>query len=154
MRDDSNTPIYRNSAYAVIRERQQRFGSIAVPKRYVCEICSPAPERGRRTATIPVERMARIASTGVVAGVVDCVCQACALANAKELVDFVRIVCIGCKEVVAQVEPEVEKSGFVWRRGGFYHVATCPTCTNDPRLRKSDLLEKICFYNARGIPYE
>ncbi len=130
--------------FAVARERQAKVGTVAIPQRSVCLICKKHK---------PVTDMVRIPTTGVVKGVMDCFCSACAKEHPKEVSALARIVCAGCREVVAAVEPFVERTGFPWVAGRFYHVSECPVCSKKLGLTESQIAEKICFYKSRGIPY-
>lgn len=136
---------FNANAFAVARDRQRKYGDVVIPERCVCQAC------GNKR---PLQEMARIPSTRVIANVQDCVCIKCAQADHKEFTKVARIVCIGCKEVVAMVEPFKERTGFQWTAGGFYHVVECPNCSKQFAMKQSHILEKICFYKKSGIPYE
>jgi hypothetical protein len=133
------------NAFGVIRELQRKFGTVAIPDRTVCQAC-----RNKKQA----QEMARIATTGAVTNVQDCICLACAKENLKEFSRIARIICAGCREVVAMVEPFKEPNGFIWRPGAYYHAAECPVCTKRFSLTKSYIAEQIWFYKKYGIPYE
>ncbi len=126
-------------ALRVIREAGKSKGPVAIPELFTC-----ACGKDKKLEAMPV-----IKSTGVVERVVDKVCPECR----KDYAKMGRIVCCGCREVVALVEPHKEKTGFVFRPGGFYHVLNCPKCVGR-MFEKSDIVEKILFYKDRGIPYE
>lgn len=142
---------YLDDAFKVLRKAHRERGPIVVPDFYRCIICSP-PDNERKMG-VPADRMRRIRYTGVVSNIMDCVCESCAAANAKDLAKAARIVCVGCREVVAMVEPFKEKNGFVWKPGGFYHVMECPRCAKAKALEGSPIVEKIVFYESEGIPY-
>jgi hypothetical protein len=82
----------------------------------------------------------------------DVLCNSCAIEHAKELAPLYRIVCVGCKEVVDVREPGPPQAGFVFERGGIYHIANCARCMKG--LKKSQILEMVLFYKRNGIPYE
>jgi len=67
------------------------------------------------------------------------------------------IVCVGCKEVIAYLQPGKDEDGFIRERGKTYHVKDCPQC-NPSRFSKtkdgsSILAEKAVFLNkTKNIP--
>lgn len=69
----------------------------------------------------------------------------------KDLRDMSRVVCPRCKTLVMLLDPHEEANGFVFAKGGTYHVEACPICS--PGLKKSAIAEKIIFYKQRKVPY-
>lgn len=102
----------------------------------------------------PLQEMKRIRSTGVVANVVDSICNSCWALNSEYIGSLARVVCATCRHTVSLLEPQKEKSGYEWKRGSYAHVAVCPVCATDKQLKFSPIAEKIAFYKAHGIPYE
>lgn len=133
-------------AFAVIRDRQKRYGDVVIPRRVECVCCHTRKE---------VTEMHRIPTTGIVENVMDCLCNKCLQEHVRDFSQMARVVCAGCREVVAVVSPGKEKrGGFVWRPGAITHVAQCPACTQDPNLQMSRIAEKVAFYVKNGIPFE
>lgn len=127
------------------RERRQPASLITVPPRAFCVSCK---------SSRPVTDMHFIANTGLIKNVQDCLCHLCSVQYAKEAEKIVRVVCAGCKEVVHVMEPEKEPSGFEWKAGRCYHVAVCPICAKDPKLKSSTVVEMIAFFRVNNIPFE
>lgn len=133
-------------AFQIARERQRKYGDVVIPRHVECVICHKRKK---------VTDMHRIADTGMTDNVMDCLCNACLQEHHKDYLRLARIVCVGCREVVAVVSPGKEKrGGFVWREGAYAHVVQCPACTKDPTLQMSRIAEKVAFYAKNGIPYE
>ncbi len=148
-----NKQNHLDDSFSVLRKAQKERGPVVVPDFYRCIICDSAAG-GNPGLGITAQRMRRIRYTGVIENVMDCVCDKCGVENMKDLGSVARIVCTGCREVVAMVEPFKEKSGFEWKPGGFYHVIDCPSCARGRTLTGSPIVEKIVFYEANGIPYQ
>lgn len=140
---------------AVLRDRETKQGPVLIPQRKACLLCSPARPKDGNLRLRLAQEMRRIQHTGVVANVMDCVCEKCAVEYAEDLRKLARIVCVGCREVVALLEPFKEpRGGFEWEARRCYHIADCPVCSGDPRQTASHVIEKIQFYKANKIPYE
>jgi hypothetical protein len=77
---------------------------------------------------------------------IDLLCGDCR----KEFKGFPRLVCLGCRELVAFIKPGKEPTGFVFEPGRHYHVVSCPKCDND--VRSSQVLEHENFCRANRIP--
>jgi hypothetical protein len=76
----------------------------------------------------------------------ECLCPDCR----KEFDGFVRVVCLGCKSLVALQKPDRLSTGFEFKRGGCVHVQKCPSCS--PNITVLPVLEHIRFCRERGIP--
>lgn len=128
----------------VLRERQRRYGDVVIPQRKLCQGC------GKR---IEISKMPVVPHTGAVRNAADCLCESCRREYADEIRKVGRLVCVGCREVLALVEPGKEKrGGFVWEPGRCYHVANCPACAKE-KIDHSPVVEKLMFYTREGIPY-
>ena len=145
MQQFSAKPADISSVLRIMRDRQaQGNDAILAERKLLCPCCE------NRFA---ISLMPLIKHTGIVGPVVDCLCRCCHKEHGPEFARLVRVVCAGCREVVAVVSPGKERSGFVWREGGYVHVAECPACTRNPELRESPIAEKLAFYKRNGIPY-
>lgn len=69
----------------------------------------------------------------------------------KDLADCARVVCPRCKVIVLLIKPYKDRHGFEFKKGGVYHVQSCPVCV--PGVSHSAIAEKIMFYKQRGILY-
>jgi len=87
-----------------------------------------------------------VSNTGIVQAQ-EPLCKECA----PTFKDQARIVCVPCKQVVLWVDPHVEKTGFEFKKGAFYHVDSCPTCK--PGITQTKVLEKVVYFKERNIPY-
>lgn len=146
MENYSPSASHLSEALRIIRARQDRHGVLAIPKNLECPCCGKFH---------PIDRMPVIRTTGVVDNVVDCLCRPCWAKHAVEFRKLCRIVCVGCREVVAVLEPGKEKTGFVWKAGSCLHVAECPVCTpKRGKLRSSQIVEKLVYFQKNNIPYE
>lgn len=66
--------------------------------------------------------------------------------------DQARIICITCHVVILWVDPHKEKSGFEFVKNKAYHVKNCPKCK--PGLERTQVLEKIIYFEENNMPYE
>ena len=81
------------------------------------------------------------------------VCRDCPNKAREEVRKLCAIVCAGCREVVAYIEPYREKrTGFEWVAGRCYHVAKCPSCVGRI-FHRSSVIEQNLFYKKHGFPY-
>jgi hypothetical protein len=60
-----------------------------------------------------------------------------------------RIVCVGCRAVVARMVPHKDVDGFVFEADRNYHIERCSVCSEG--LTESLLLEKKIWQRRRGI---
>lgn len=90
----------------------------------------------------PIETMA-IRDSGVLK-YVDNVCPDCAGQDKG----MARIICAGCRTVVARMAPHKDKNGFKVEAGKCYHVDQCPGC--NPKLEKSMIIEKVIYARKLG----
>lgn len=125
-------------------ERQKAAGTVEIKPRITCGC-------GRRRL---FQDMITAPYTGAVANVVTMLCKNCPAAERKELLRHSRLVCAGCKEQIAFIEPGKDpKDGFVWEPGKWYHVNECPSCAGAD-LKTSVIVEKILFYERTGRRYK
>lgn len=86
-----------------------------------------------------------IIDTGVIHYISDR-CRKCLF----ELKDLATIVCIPCRDVAGRWEPHVDKYGFIFEKGGHYHIRSCPKCAR--KLTPSTVIERDIFLQRkRGI---
>lgn len=83
---------------------------------FTCKTC------GKQT---PISEMG-IVSSQVLDNILDPICNECREEFKKMKV--VSIACIGCKEIIARMEPKKYKNGFETKAGHIYHIADCPKC--------------------------
>jgi hypothetical protein len=57
----------------------------------------------------------------------------------KDVKGLCKVLCAGCKEVIAFVAPGKDEDGFVRVPGAVYHVVDCPTCNPD-RFSKKEVV--------------
>lgn len=76
----------------------------------------------------------------------ECFCPDCR----KEFEVFVRVVCLGCKTLVALQKPGKVATGFEFKRGTCVHVEKCPSCENG--LTAVPVLEHLRYCRAQGKP--
>lgn len=78
----------------------------------------------------------------------DNICEGCPGLREKSV-----IVCVGpgCRQVVAHLDPCVDKEGFRFEKGRVYHTDACPTCK--PNLKSAVVIEQLLFYRKKGVPF-
>ena len=67
--------------------------------------------------------------------VTDYICDECR--NEFEKMKVCTIVCVGCKDVIARMEPKKDKTGFETKPGNIYHILDCPKC-NPNKYKEKD----------------
>jgi hypothetical protein len=76
----------------------------------------------------------------------ECFCPDCR----KEFEVFVRVVCLGCKTLVALQKPGKVATGFEFKRGTCVHVEKCPACADG--LTAVPVLEHLRYCRSQGMP--
>lgn len=71
----------------------------------------------------------------------DNICDGCP--HQKSESKMAVIVCVGCRQVVARMDPFKDKTGFEFKSGKVYHVDMCPTCGN---VAESTIIEKHIYH--------
>jgi hypothetical protein len=84
-------------------------------------------------------------NTKLIQGVTDSICDDCE----RNVKNFAIVVCIKCKSVVARMQPNVFRTGFVVRAGEYYHTNACPNCVKN--LNSSILIEKYFYEKENGF---
>lgn len=77
--------------------------------------------------------------------VIDRTCPNCEKDMPK---DWARVICIGCKEVVARIKPGTNNRGFKIEPYKSYHIEDCPRCNPDKynnKVVESRLIEEIVW---------
>jgi hypothetical protein len=90
-----------------------------------------------------------IPKTPLTDNVRDILCSDCVRSRPRESAELVRIVCLGCREVMTIREPWKDRSGFEAVKGDCLHVPHCPICL--PGCRSAPLLEQKAFYKLRKL---
>lgn len=84
---------------------------------FTCKVC------GKQTPLTEIKHI----NTRVVNNVVDATCKECR--RQFNLEQLCKIVCVGCKEVIALVPPKKDpKTGFTMHPNTTYHIMHCPKC--------------------------
>lgn len=68
------------------------------------------------------------------------VCRSCVEGRKLDR-ETARIVCVGCRRVVARVAPCKDTTGFRFEANRCYHIQSCPVCNSD--VKESHILEKV-----------
>ena len=82
--------------------------------------------------------------------VLDLTCKDCR-ANMQ---DSSRIVCMGCREVIINMDPHKKKNGFSFVKNGVYHVTRCPRCDSvfkDYIAQVNELLPSLSDREAEDL---
>ena len=66
--------------------------------------------------------------------VTDFICDECRKTFDKMKVCI--IACLGCKDVIARMEPKKDKTGFETKPGKVYHIIDCPKCNPEKYSEK------------------
>lgn len=107
---------------------------------FVCKSC------GKR---IPLSQMKTIKSK-VKDNILDPICDECR--NVFNKAKVITIVCLGCNEVIARMEPKKYKTGFETKSGNIYHILDCPKCNPDKyskmKVQSAPLIEEQ-IYNQK-----
>ena len=107
---------------------------------FTCKTC------GKRT---PLSEMG-VVSSQVLDNILDPICNECRKEFNKMKVCL--IACIGCKEIIARMEPKKYKNGFETNPGHVYHIADCPKCNPNKFIdaskpTPSSIIEEKLFNN-------
>lgn len=80
------------------------------------------------------------------------ICRGCPAVDRK----WATLVCVGCREVVAHMEPGQDPvDGFVFRPGATYHVMTCAACRpaqKDGEAVVVDIVERLLWRRHHPTP--
>jgi hypothetical protein len=90
----------------------------------------------------------RVIQSPVAGSVTDNVCKSCA----DTLKDLCPIVCVGCKLVVAKLDPGTNKNGFSLVPGRSYHIRDCPVCNKNKyegKVIESKLVEEEIYLKRK-----
>ena len=69
----------------------------------------------------------KVINTPILQNVTDIICEDCQKSFQQE--KFCKIVCVGCKEVIAWMPPHKDnKTGFEFKPNHIYHILYCPKC--------------------------
>jgi DNA-directed RNA polymerase subunit RPC12/RpoP len=108
---------------------------------YTCKTCG---KKVNRSDIIIIE-------DPIVGHATDPICAECKAEFDKMKVST--IVCIGCKEVIARVEPKKYTTGFEMKAGHIYHIADCPVCNpekfSDPNKPTPSKIIEEQIYNQK-----
>ena len=75
------------------------------------------------------------------------VCRGC-VSGRKLDREMARLICTGCRRVIARVAPHKDRTGFAYEANRCYHVLECPVCK--PGLTESHILEKVLHDRRLG----
>ena len=68
------------------------------------------------------------------------VCRGC-VDGCRHDRETARIICTGCRRVIARIAPHKDPTGFKFEANRCYHVMACPGCKTD--AKESHILEKV-----------
>lgn len=108
---------------------------------FTCKTC------GKKT---PFTQLA-IIEDSICGNVTDYTCQECRDTFSKMKV--CTIICTGCKDVIARMEPKKDKTGFETKPNQIYHILDCPKCNpekfKDPSKPTPSTLIEAQIYNQK-----
>ncbi len=71
----------------------------------------------------------------------DHICAGCD--RLRDMAGMAKIVCVGCRQVIARIDPYTTPSGFNIRKDRCYHIQKCDAC--DPEATHAQLIEETIW---------